>query len=108
VLTNADCTKIERPNGRNGNVVVTCDGEQLEAEQILIATGRKPQTFDIGLESVGLAPGYFIRVDDQLRATEVDGDWLYSVGDAKKVYTTSDGIQVGFRSTTRVQSTSNM
>ena len=82
VLTNADCTKIERPNGRNGNVVVTCDGEQLEAEQILIATGRKPQTFDIGLESVGLAPGYFIRVDDQLRATEVDGDWLYSVGDA--------------------------
>ncbi len=79
VLTSADCTKVERVDG---SVVVTCDDKQIEADEILVATGRKPQTFDIGLESAGLEPGAFVQVDDQMRVTEVSGDWLYAVGDA--------------------------
>jgi len=79
VLTNADCTRVERVDGK---VVVTCGGDQIEADEILVATGRRPRTFDIVLESVGLEPGQFVQVDDSLKATGVDGDWLYSVGDA--------------------------
>lgn len=79
VLTNADCTSVERVNGK---AVVTCNDEPVEAEEILVATGRRPQTFDIGLESVGLDAGQFVQVDDSLKATGVDGNWLYAVGDA--------------------------
>ena len=79
VLTNADCTSVERVNG---NVMVTCNGKQIESEEILVATDRRPQTFDIGLESVGLEAGQFVQVDDALKATGVDGDWLYAVGNA--------------------------
>ncbi len=80
VLTEADCTNVERQNG--GKVVVTCDGKKIEADEILVATGRKPNTSDLGFESVGLEPGGFITVDDQMRATGVRSGWLYAVGDA--------------------------
>jgi pyruvate/2-oxoglutarate dehydrogenase complex dihydrolipoamide dehydrogenase (E3) component len=85
VLTDADCTKVVRNDGPNGTVVVTCDGEEIEAEEILVATGRMPQTSDIGLDSIGLEPGSFIQVDDRMIATGIDqgeAPWLYAVGDA--------------------------
>ena len=44
-----------------------------------MAVGRRPHTDDLGLESVGLAPGEPIAVDDQMG---VPGhDWLYAIGD---------------------------
>jgi pyruvate/2-oxoglutarate dehydrogenase complex dihydrolipoamide dehydrogenase (E3) component len=46
-----------------------------------VATGRRPNTSHLGLETVGLEPGGHIAVDDQLRATAVPGGWLYAVGD---------------------------
>ena len=49
----------------------------LRGEQLLVATGRKLNTTDIGLETVGLEPGKPIEVDDQMRANE----WLYAIGD---------------------------
>ena len=79
VVINADCTNVERVNGK---AVVTCSGEKIEADEILVAAGRKPQTLDIGLDSVGLEPGAFVQVDDQMKMADVDGDWLYAVGDA--------------------------
>lgn len=33
------------------------DGERIEADEILFATGRAPRTDDLGLETVGLEPG---------------------------------------------------
>ncbi|QEU89980.1 dihydrolipoyl dehydrogenase family protein [Streptomyces kanamyceticus] len=65
----------------NGTVRATLDdGETLEADEILFATGRAPRTDDIGLETVGLAPGSWLSVDESLR---VEGSsWLYAVGDA--------------------------
>ncbi len=50
-------------------------------DEVLLALGRRPNTADIGVDSVGLDPARPIEVDDQLRATGVDGDWLYAVGD---------------------------
>ena len=80
VLTDADCTKGERRD--NGKVVVTCDDNPIEADEILVATGRRANTSDIGLEVVGLQPGKFVPVDDQMRVTSVEGDWLFAVGGA--------------------------
>jgi dihydrolipoamide dehydrogenase len=65
---------------RNGAVRVELDdGEAVEADELLVATGRTPRTADVGLETVGLEPGKNVEVDASLR---VPGrDWLYAVGD---------------------------
>jgi pyruvate/2-oxoglutarate dehydrogenase complex dihydrolipoamide dehydrogenase (E3) component len=66
----------------DGPVTLTLeDGRHLEADELLVATGRRPNTTDLGLEAVGLEPGRSIEVDDKLRANGVDGSWLYAVGD---------------------------
>ena len=55
------------------------DGAALEADELLVAVGRKPGTEGIGLEQLGLATDRPLRVGDDLR---VPGhDWLYAVGD---------------------------
>jgi len=54
-------------------------GEHLFGDQLLVATGRRPATSELGLESVGLEPGGFLRVDDRMR---IGGSaWLYAIGD---------------------------
>ncbi|MFO7573268.1 MAG: NAD(P)/FAD-dependent oxidoreductase [Gaiellaceae bacterium] len=60
-------------------VVELQSGERLQADELLVAIGRKPVTEDIGLETVGLEPGGFLRVDDGMRVG--GSDWLYAVGD---------------------------
>jgi dihydrolipoamide dehydrogenase len=57
------------------------DGTAITADEILVAAGRRPATGNLGLDRVGLTPGHYIDVDDQLRATGVEGSWLYAVGD---------------------------
>jgi dihydrolipoamide dehydrogenase len=67
---------------RDGAVTGTLeDGRTVTADEILVAVGRRPATADIGLDTVGLEPGRFVAVDDQLRSTGVAGGWLYAVGD---------------------------
>lgn len=59
--------------------VLLPDGTNLHADEILVSTGRRPNTGDLGLETVGLTPGAAVPVDDTML---VDGsDWLYAVGD---------------------------
>jgi dihydrolipoamide dehydrogenase len=54
-------------------------GDELGADELLVAVGRRPATRDLGLESVGLEPGRYIEVDGTLR---IPGhEWLYAVGD---------------------------
>jgi pyruvate/2-oxoglutarate dehydrogenase complex dihydrolipoamide dehydrogenase (E3) component len=55
-------------------------GDELVADELLVAVGRRPRTEDLGLETVGLAPGESIAVDDHLRVPH-HGDWLYAIGD---------------------------
>lgn len=57
------------------------NGEVLEVDACLVATGRIPLTKDIGLETVGLSPDRrgFIEVDDTM-ATSVPHLW--AIGDA--------------------------
>ena len=57
------------------------DGSVLEADELLVATGRTPRTKDLGLESVGLQPGSWLTTDDGLCVPEVEDGWLFAAGD---------------------------
>jgi pyruvate/2-oxoglutarate dehydrogenase complex dihydrolipoamide dehydrogenase (E3) component len=63
----------------HGVVLDLDDGSTLRAQELLVATGRAPRTGDLGLESVGLASGDWLSVDDSLRVN--GSDWLYATGD---------------------------
>ena len=56
-------------------------GQELVADELLVATGRRPRTGGIGLERFGLEPGAPARVDRGLRVEGVGGGWLFAVGD---------------------------
>src|SRR5690606_31493743 len=72
---------VERPE-KGGKVTVHLpEGPPVEADEVLVATGRKPATEGLGLESVGLPADRPVEVDDSLRATGVPEGWLYAVGD---------------------------
>src|SRR5262249_51925563 len=52
----------------DGTAVLTLgDGEELHAEELLVAAGRAPRTATLGLETVGLEPGGWIEVDAHLQ-----------------------------------------
>jgi len=77
VHLNATCTRLGR---RGDDIVVTADctgpATEIQGSHVLMATGRRPNTDDLGLEKAGIQAderGY-IRVDDQLR-TNVPGVW---------------------------------
>jgi len=65
---------------RDGVVRITAGDQVIEAEELLVATGRQPRTADIGLDTVGLEPGDWMHVDDTMLVQ--GSDWLYSTGDA--------------------------
>ncbi|HEX6130324.1 MAG TPA: NAD(P)/FAD-dependent oxidoreductase [Actinomycetota bacterium] len=80
VLTDAHAAAVRRD--ADGAVVVSLEGrEDLVGDELLLATGRRPHTDDVGLETVGLTPGAPLEVDGRLRAVGVDGGWLYGAGD---------------------------
>jgi pyruvate/2-oxoglutarate dehydrogenase complex dihydrolipoamide dehydrogenase (E3) component len=77
--TGKQVTSVHRSDG-----VVSAtlsDGGTVTADEVLVALGRRPNTTDLGLESVGIEPGDYVNVDETLRVPEVDGGWLYAVGD---------------------------
>jgi dihydrolipoamide dehydrogenase len=61
-----------------GPVSALAGGRTFAADELLVATGRRPSVDDLGLEAVGLDA---IEVDDHLNVAGVDGAWLYAVGD---------------------------
>ncbi len=53
----------------------------MEADEILVAAGRVPNTRDIGLDSIQLKPGDWLQVDDTCRVQSIAAGWLYAAGD---------------------------
>jgi len=81
-------TEVRRHD--DGTVTLALDdGSELVADQVLVATGRVPQTIDLGVETVGLTPGGWLTVDDSMRVIDGNGEpiggrdssWLYAAGD---------------------------
>ncbi|MEU7072835.1 NAD(P)/FAD-dependent oxidoreductase [Streptomyces narbonensis] len=79
IRTGVDVAAVVRDGGTGPVTVVLEGGDHVEGDEVLFATGRAPRTEDLGLETVGLAPGSWLDVDDSLRVTGTD--WLYAVGD---------------------------
>ncbi|WP_343617095.1 FAD-dependent oxidoreductase [Novosphingobium sp.] len=69
---------IVEVSGRSGQAVSVrlADGKELEGSHLLVATGRRPMTRDIGLDIAGVdLDGLgFVKADDRLRTT-ADGIW---------------------------------
>jgi pyruvate/2-oxoglutarate dehydrogenase complex dihydrolipoamide dehydrogenase (E3) component len=81
VVTGHAMTSVAREGGDGAIRAVLDDGAEFVGDEILVAVGRRPSTGTLGLDTVGLEPGTYVDVDDRLRATNVDGEWLYAVGD---------------------------
>ena len=65
-----------RPGG--GEVTVELEsGTRALGDELLVAIGRRQNTDDLGLETVGLEGGGPIEVDDRMAVN----DWLYAIGD---------------------------
>ncbi len=63
-------------------VLTLDDGRELRGDRLLVATGRRPRTAGLGLETVGVkADEHGIPVDSRLRA----GERLWAVGDVTGV-----------------------
>jgi pyruvate/2-oxoglutarate dehydrogenase complex dihydrolipoamide dehydrogenase (E3) component len=78
---NVHAKSVERKGG--GVRINLDDGEQVLAETLLVATGRRANLSDIGLETVGLDPtARFLAADDHLRV----GERMWAIGDV-----TADG-----------------
>jgi pyruvate/2-oxoglutarate dehydrogenase complex dihydrolipoamide dehydrogenase (E3) component len=70
--------KIDSVSYDDGRFRIAVDGQDLDAEQLLVAAGRRPNLGDLGLERVGLDPqAHFIEVDEHMRA----GEGLWAIGD---------------------------
>ncbi|WP_426502713.1 dihydrolipoyl dehydrogenase family protein [Dactylosporangium sp. McL0621] len=88
VRIGAEAASVNRDGDGTVHVTLT-DGEQIEADELLVAIGRTPNTQDIGLDKIGLKPGAWLTVDDTLRVigedgTPVGGGWLYAAGDVNR------------------------
>jgi pyruvate/2-oxoglutarate dehydrogenase complex dihydrolipoamide dehydrogenase (E3) component len=85
----AECVRVEK---RGGSVAigVKCDeGEpEVVGSHLLLATGRVPNTLDLGLENAGVETDDrgIIRVDDQLR-TNVEGIWALGECNGRGAFT---------------------
>lgn len=65
----------------DGSIRITLsDGEHLDVDQVLIATGRRPATRQLGLDAIGLVTGKSGEIPvDALSRTAIDH--IYAVGD---------------------------
>lgn len=76
IQVNANCLRV-REQGSDIVMTVDCGGaSELQGSHLLVATGRRPNTDDLGLDRAGITQdgrGYII-VDDELR-TNVPGIW---------------------------------
>jgi pyruvate/2-oxoglutarate dehydrogenase complex dihydrolipoamide dehydrogenase (E3) component len=88
VRIGAEAGSVKRADDGTVSITLT-DGEQLEADELLVAIGRTPNTQGIGLETVGLKPGAWLTVDGTMRVIGQDGTpigdgWLYAAGDVNR------------------------
>jgi pyruvate/2-oxoglutarate dehydrogenase complex dihydrolipoamide dehydrogenase (E3) component len=89
VRLNAKCIRLAKDSeGVTAHVECSQDAPEVHGSHLLLATGRRPNTDDLGLERAGVETdgrGY-IKVDDQLR-TNVPGIWALGDCNGKGAFT---------------------
>jgi pyruvate/2-oxoglutarate dehydrogenase complex dihydrolipoamide dehydrogenase (E3) component len=75
IAINADVTRVEGTSGKSVTVYLS-DGAKLQGSHILVATGRTPNTQNMGLDVVGIktTPTGHFQVNDRLETT-APGVW---------------------------------
>ena len=78
ILTNIAAESFESTG--EGATLHTKTGEEIPTDRILLAVGRRPNTADLGLETIGVEPDRrgFLPIDEDLK-TRADG--VYAIGD---------------------------
>ncbi len=75
VLTGITINSVSYADGR---FRIMLDGQEIDAEKVLVAAGRRPNLGDLGLDTVGLDPSArSVEVDERMRA----GEGLWAIGD---------------------------
>ena len=70
------------PDGSDGAAIaLSIGGGTVVVDELLVATGRRPNSADVGLDTVGLEPNHALEIDDSGLVAGVDGQWLYAAGD---------------------------
>ena len=73
--------RVERGSAEGSVQVYLDDGSQLEADEILVAAGRRANVDDLGLETVCVDSEGPLAVDSIMRVNALSDGWLYAVGD---------------------------
>ena len=81
VVFRLGCVVASVARTASGATVRMDNGEELTAEEVVVAAGRAGVVEGIGLETVGVSASRFVSVNDHLQVEGVDGGWLYAVGD---------------------------
>jgi len=74
--------EAKRVSATHGGIALELEsGAGVEADELLVAIGRRPRSEGIGLDSVGVEPGEggFVETDNRMRVG--DRSWLYAIGD---------------------------
>ncbi len=79
VLVGVKAVSVSRPEPGGQVRLELADGAGLSGAELLVATGRRPLSDELGLESVGLQGGGYIEVEDSLQVPGLE--WLYAIGD---------------------------
>jgi dihydrolipoamide dehydrogenase len=83
VKLSSRASKVEK-HAANSLSVELSNGETIKGSVLLNATGRRPRTYDFGLDTIGLAgDGQPLKTDAALAVPvpESTGTWLYAIGD---------------------------
>ncbi|MCL2848622.1 MAG: NAD(P)/FAD-dependent oxidoreductase [Micrococcales bacterium] len=93
VLTGARAERVWRdPAGVHVAVAHGGAPVRVDADELLVVTGRHPATGDLGLDAVGLTPGDPLTTDASGQVIGVPGGWLYAAGDVTgRTRTTHEG-----------------
>lgn len=81
IITEAKAAGFEETDTGLAVTVQTPKGEQvIEAQQVMVTVGRRPRSYDIGLQAAGVAVDQrgFIIIDDSMKTS---ADTIYAIGD---------------------------
>lgn len=78
ILTNVEIGRLERDEGTT--VARLSDGGERRVDVVVAGAGRRPNTEDIGLDSIGMESGDWIEADEHMRVPS-HSEWLFAIGD---------------------------